>query len=63
MPIDVLHSTWPYLAILFYMMVLAMIKTLLGYFHKETSVHNLLRDSKMRRNEYLKELNARMKDE
>lgn len=60
MPIEVLQHAWPYLLILFYMMVLAFIKTLLGHFHRETAVHNLLRESKMRRNEYLKSLDERM---
>ncbi|MAX26239.1 MAG: hypothetical protein CMJ19_17220 [Phycisphaeraceae bacterium] len=60
MPLDVLQSCWPYLLILFYMMVLAFIKTLLGHFRRETAVHNLLRESKTRRNEYLKELDQRM---
>ena len=60
MPLDVLQSCWPYLLILFYMMVLAFIKTLLGHFRRETAVHTLLRESKPRRNEYLKELDQRM---
>jgi hypothetical protein len=62
MPIEVLQSTWPYLLVLFYLLVLAMIKTLLGHFRRETAVHNLLRESKLRRNEYLRELDARMQD-
>lgn len=62
MPIDVLHQTWPYLLVLFYMMVVALIKTLLGHFKRETVVHDLLRESKLRRNAYLKELDARMHD-
>ena len=60
MPIEVLQQAWPFLLFLFYMLILAFIKTLLGHFRRETAVHNLLRESKLRRNEYLKELDARM---
>ncbi|MBL4700873.1 MAG: hypothetical protein JKX85_06410 [Phycisphaeraceae bacterium] len=60
MPIEILQSTWPYLLILFYVLALAMVKTLLGHFQRETAVHNLLRESTLQRNAYLKDLEERM---
>ena len=63
MPIELLQSVWPYLLILFYVLVIAMVKTLLGHFQRETAVHNLLRESTLRRNAYLKELESRMNED
>ncbi len=63
MSIELLQSVWPYLLILFYVLVVAMIKTLLGHFQRETALHNLLRESTLRRNAYLKELESRMSED
>lgn len=60
MPIEVIQSAWPYLLVLFYFLVMAIVKTLLGHFQRETAVHNLLRESKLRRNEYMHDLDERI---
>ncbi len=60
MSLEVLAQSWPYLLVLFYLLTMAIVRVLHGHFRSQTALHNLLRDSKMRRNEYLKALDQRI---
>lgn len=59
MPKEVLMATWPVLLALTYIMAMSIMRVLAGHLRSNIAVHDLVRESKRRRLEYLNSLEAR----
>ena len=53
-PIDILQTAWPWLAVLLYMLVTSILCVLGAYQRQAIRLHDLVRESKLKRMEYVR---------